>query len=179
MAQPELAIDYNLGSEDAFDCFLCTEQPTARVGTGIVTVATTPETGAELSFLDNGEFSLLKDINPGGDDGDITQLTSRNGLAYFAASDPVNGGAVWVTDGTEAGTVVYFDPDLANTSSDITGMEFGADGALYVVLGTTLYRFLRRRGHPAGLERYPEYRPRQLPRRGHYVLPGRSGLSVK
>ena len=141
MAQPELAIDYNLGSEDAFDCFLCTEQPTARVGTGIVTVATTPETGAELSFLDNGEFSLLKDINPGGDDGDITQLTSRNGLAYFAASDPVNGGAVWVTDGTEAGTVVYFDPDPANTSSDITGMEFGADGALYVVLGTTLYRF--------------------------------------
>lgn len=140
-AQPELVVDYNTGSEDAFDCFLCTEQPTARVGTGIVTVATTAETGAELCFLDEGQFSLLKDINPGADDGGIALLTSRNGLAYFAASDPENGGAVWVSDGTEEGTVVYFDPDPANTSGSITGMEFGADGALYVFLQSTLYRF--------------------------------------
>lgn len=141
VAQPELVVDFNPDNNDAFDCFLCTGQPTARVRTGIVTVARTAETGAELSLLLDGQFELLKDINPGTGNGNITFLASRAGLAYFAAKDPINGGAVWVTDGSEAGTVVYFDPDPSNTSASITGMEFGENGALYVVLGTTLYRF--------------------------------------
>ncbi len=140
-AQPELVLDYRAGGEDAFTCFLCTGQPTARVRTGIVTVASSVEAGAEPCLLIEGQFALLKDINPGSNNGNIAFLTSRDGLAYFAAKDPSNGGAVWVTDGSEAGTVVYYDPDPGNVSASITGMEFGADGALYVVLQSTLYRF--------------------------------------
>ncbi len=140
-AQPELIVDYNTGGEDAFDCFLCTEQPTARVQTGIVTIATSAEVGAEPHTLIDGQFALLKDINPGADDGGIAFLTSRYGLAYFAAKDPVNGGAVWVSDGTEEGTVVFYDPDLTDVSLPVTSMEFGNDGALYLTLQTTLYRF--------------------------------------
>jgi ELWxxDGT repeat protein len=140
-AQPGLVIDYNTGTEDAFDCFLCTEQQTARVRTGVVTVATSESTGAEPCLLIEGQFALLKDINPGAEDSGVKFLTSRNGFAYFAAKDPVNGGAVWVSDGSEAGTIVFYDPDPANTSASITAMEFGADGALYLTLGTTLYRF--------------------------------------
>ena len=141
LAQPELVMDYNTGSSSAFECFLCVDQPTAKVRTGIVTVANSADNGAELCLLIDGDFSLLKDINPGTADGRIAFLTSRDGLAYFAAKDPINGGAVWVTDGSEEGTVVFFDPDAANTSRSITGMEFGADGALYVTLQSTLYRF--------------------------------------
>jgi len=140
-AQPELIIDYNTGTEDAFECFLCTEQQTARVRTGVVTVAVSEATGAEPCLLIEGQFALLKDINPGADDAGVKFLTSRNGFAYFAAKDPVNGGAVWVSDGSEAGTTVFYDPDPANTSSSITAMEFGTNGALYLTLGTTLYRF--------------------------------------
>jgi ELWxxDGT repeat protein len=140
-AQPELVIDYNTGSEDAFECFLCTDQPTARVRTGVVTVAVSGNTGAEPCLLIEGQYALLKDINPGASGGGIAFLTSRDGLAYFAAKDPVNGGAVWVSDGSEAGTVIFYDPDPSNTSRSITAMEFGTDGALYLTLGTTLYRF--------------------------------------
>jgi len=140
-AQPELILDYNEGEPDAFECFLCTEQQTARVGTGIVTVAQSAATGSEPCLLVDGQFSLLKDINPGEGDGGISFLTSRDGLAYFAALDPVNGGAVWVSDGTEEGTEVYFDPDPANTFFGITDMEFSTDEMLYVVMGPTLYRF--------------------------------------
>lgn len=58
---------------------------------------------------------LLMDINPGpggsslsNDDRDYAVNTSTERL-YFRASEPVNGDELWVTDGTEAGTILVKD----------------------------------------------------------------------
>lgn len=142
-AQLQLVTDFNTGAEDGFDCFQCQGQPTATLAPGIITVATTLEAGRELALLADGQLSLLKDINPGANDGRIDNLVKHEGLVYFSAADPANGGAVWVTDGTESGTILFFDPDPEQSSSFIrvTEFAFGADGALYVVFGATLYRY--------------------------------------
>jgi ELWxxDGT repeat protein len=139
-AQLTLVTDLNSGAEDGFDCFNCIDQVSVKTGLGILTVATSADNGKELMLISEGELTLVKDINPGSDDGRIDFIREREGLVYFSAKEPTNGSAVWVTDGTEAGTTMFFDPDPTNESRNITGFEFGADGALYVVLQDELFR---------------------------------------
>jgi len=140
IAQLELVTDYQPGEADAFECFLCLSQQTAEVDSGLLVVALSPDAGRELHLLKNGELTLLKDINPGAENNLINHLTPRGSEVYFSAEDPVNGGAIWVTDGTESGTTLFFDPDTNNSNTRITDFKFAADSTLYVVLGTTLYR---------------------------------------
>ena len=70
--------------------------------------------GFELWRTDGttGGTSLLKDIRPGaeGSRGDPFDLTSLgDGRVLFSANDGVNGPELWISDGTEAGTVLLKD----------------------------------------------------------------------
>jgi ELWxxDGT repeat protein len=73
--------------------------------------------GRELWISDGTEngTQLLKDINPGSYDGYYPYGSSPDNLTefkdklYFSAGDGVNGGELWVTDGTSAGTKLLKD----------------------------------------------------------------------
>ncbi len=70
--------------------------------------------GVELWRTDGtqtGTF-LVKDIYPGPDGGSLQELTAAGGRLYFVASDGVSR-SLWVSDGTEPGTVKV--TDLAGT----------------------------------------------------------------
>ncbi len=82
--------------------------------------ATGPTSGTELWLTDGTAegTQLVKDIAPGTtDDGfgeypnssSPSQLTSVNGILYFAADDGENGEELWKSDGTESGTVMVRD----------------------------------------------------------------------
>ena len=55
---------------------------------------------------------MVKDINPGGDaHGDPRFLTEFNNKLYFIGYDNINGGKLWVTDGTDEGTYIVTEGD--------------------------------------------------------------------
>ena len=57
-------------------------------------------------------------------------LVAFNGLLYFAANDGVNGGELWKSDGTAAGTVLVKDVEPGSGGSFIEGMT-AVGAALY------------------------------------------------
>ena len=52
---------------------------------------------------------LVKDIFPGADGSFPFDLTAVNGVLFFSPDDGVNGGELWKSDGTAAGTVLVKD----------------------------------------------------------------------
>ena len=52
---------------------------------------------------------LVKDINPGPEDGSISNLTAFDGELLFEADDGSSGDELWKSDGTETGTVLVKD----------------------------------------------------------------------
>lgn len=70
----------------------------ANGGTGI---------GRELYVSDGTApgTSLLKDIDAGPHSGNPRYFTPCNGKLFFNATDAINGGELWVTDGTAGGTI--------------------------------------------------------------------------
>jgi ELWxxDGT repeat protein len=76
--------------------------------------------GKEL-FISDGTpagTKLLKDIWPGGGDGNPQNLTLVGNKVFFCATDPVYGTAVWVTDGTIAGTMIWNQMNTASLNPD-------------------------------------------------------------
>lgn len=67
------------------------------------------EHGKELWVTDGEETKLVKDINPGSNGSDISNLKILNGKLIFTATDETNGNELWTSDGTEAGTVLLKD----------------------------------------------------------------------
>ena len=65
---------------------------------------------------------LIKDIWPGPEESELNYLTSSGGHLYFWANDGVNGGALWVSDGTEEGTRILADfyPDTSSRATQLT-----------------------------------------------------------
>jgi len=94
-------------------------------------------TGKELWVSDGTEAGtvLVKDINPGaafGLDVSINPMIWFDGKLYFAADDGTNGMELWVTDGTEAGTVMVEDINPGSAGSDPAQLvEF--EGSIYFV----------------------------------------------
>jgi ELWxxDGT repeat protein len=56
-----------------------------------------------------GTTSMLKDLNPGGLDPYVTDVTRAGSLAFFAAWTDAHGRELWKTDGTAAGTRMVTD----------------------------------------------------------------------
>lgn len=99
------------------------------------------EAGRDMPFSDSGRelwitdgtsagTTLLKDINPGIDEWDTPARSSpetftalRNGKVVFTADDGVHGRELWVTDGTEAGTVMLRDFQPGPGSSSIWSLD--------------------------------------------------------
>ena len=85
------------------------------------------EHGEELWITDGTKSGtvLVKDINPGTSDSIIRDMTSINGVLYFAAddNDDNNHRQLWQSDGTEAGTMIV--KEISFTSSS-TGTAFSA-----------------------------------------------------
>ncbi len=92
-------------------------------------------TGKELWVSDGTEAGtmLVKDINPGASfalDAAINPMIWYNNKLYFAADDGTNGMELWITDGTEEGTVMI---------EDINPGSAGSDPAQFVVFEESIY----------------------------------------
>lgn len=72
-------------------------------------VADDAENGRELWVTDGSDTYLFKDINPGINGSDISNLRIFNGKLLFTATDETNGNELWVSDGTVAGTQLVKD----------------------------------------------------------------------
>ena len=92
-------------------------------------IAKTPALGMELWISDGTSDGthIVKDINPGSEDGisNASYMYTSNAL-FFSADNGVNGSELWKSDGTDGGTVMVADingnTDPADSDSDI---EFG------------------------------------------------------
>jgi ELWxxDGT repeat protein len=73
---------------------------------------------------------MIRDINPGQGDSNPQFLTNVNGVLYFEADDGAQGGELWKSDGTAAGTLLV--KDIAPDDSDSFGQQLtNADGTLF------------------------------------------------
>jgi ELWxxDGT repeat protein len=111
--------------------------------------------------------SKLKEINPTGS-GVPSRFIEFGGKVYFSANDGINGNELWVTDGTEAGTVLFknINPGGDSSPNGFTIMNgviyFSAnDGVngdeLWKTDGTASGTQLVRNINPAGANAYPSY----------------------
>ena len=123
--QPELFIDYNQGATHSFS-----SSQSAYLGDDIIMIVIGEDIGEEPAIISNGQFSVLKDINPGELDSDPQSFISYNGHVYFTAKDEESGYAVWKTDGTTEGTIIDYqledEPNARPKSFTIA-----ADGGMY------------------------------------------------
>ena len=96
---------------------------------------------------------LVKDIQPGPGSSGPFVLTAVNGKLYFTAFD-ANGGELWVSDGTEAGTNMVRDlnPGSANASPYPTDSSHEDPNPRFPNDGTNIF-FVANDGNP-GLEVY-------------------------
>lgn len=139
---PELVGDFNAGNEDGINEF---NFKGAVINDVLVLTANNGSNGEELAVVKDGILSLLKDINPGAEDADPSFFTVLNGKIFFSAVNSESGGAIWVTDGTEEGTQLFFDPNPASNESDKPRelilsksghIFFTHDGSLFRIDGT-------------------------------------------
>jgi ELWxxDGT repeat protein len=81
-------------------------QSLAVIGNTLYFAGETTKRGAEPYTLNgnNGDITLLKDINPGVGDSSPDEFTGLNGKVIFRASNGVSGSEPWITDGTKSGT---------------------------------------------------------------------------
>jgi ELWxxDGT repeat protein len=89
-------------------------QPFAAIDNRIVFLANDGVHGRELWVSDGTAAGtrLVRDFLPGAKgmwDTGFASLTGLNGRAYFAGVDNQHGSELWVTDGTDAGTQLFFD----------------------------------------------------------------------
>lgn len=92
-----------------------------KIGDKLFFSAYTPTEGREL-WVSNGTAagtSMVKDINPGVDNGINTEeIIELNGKAIFSADNGTQGEELWVSDGTAAGTVMIKEIHGAPTASN-------------------------------------------------------------
>jgi len=89
--------------------------------------------GLELVAIKDQQVFLIKDIRVGYENSRIKSFIELNGLVYFSAYDNTNGGAIWVTDGTEEGTRLFYDPHSTSNYSP-GGLIKSESGHIYFTL---------------------------------------------
>jgi len=115
------------------------------IGSTVFFYAADASSGGELWKTDgtNAGTVLVKDIRPGSQGSGtlfFNAVVSAGAVNYFAANDGVNGGELWKTDGTAAGTVLVKDIRPGANNSNITSM-IDLNGTLFFTCtdnGTTL-----------------------------------------
>jgi len=133
---PELVTDFNVGEEDSFNEFYF--KPLELNDRFIFPIIST-EAGEELGVLNNGELSILKDINPGSESSYPRDFVYFNDKIYFSAFDEINGGSIWMTDGTEENTDVFLSFGVNNYSKP-QGLITSRSGWLYYTCNKDLYK---------------------------------------
>ena len=71
---------------------------------------------------------MVKDINPGIDGSLASLFINLNGIVYFFAYNTLNGFALWMSDGTPAGTVIVQD---VNDDGSSPGGLSNVNGTLF------------------------------------------------
>jgi ELWxxDGT repeat protein len=124
------------------------------VGNLLFFAASDPDHGRELWRSDGTPLRtrLVKDIDPGPDDGLPGRLTNVNGTLFFWAADGVTGFELWKSDGTPDGTVLVRDID----PTDVTVPSYfqAVGNLLYFTAQTPSfgYELWRSDGTPEGTE---------------------------
>ncbi len=76
------------------------------------------------------DAQLVKDIRPGGGNSNPSEFLAVGGKVYFAANDGDKGNELWVSDGTEDGTVRVRDIDSGGDNSN-PGELYHWNGVIY------------------------------------------------
>ena len=85
--------------------------------------------------LNSDQVELVKDINTiGGNSGQIQGLTKFRDKVYFAGSNGINGRELWVTDGSNSGTV-----QLADLDGVLSGNVGGSNPQNFTTFNGKLY----------------------------------------
>ncbi len=132
---PQLVQDFTPGGDGSVDDF--NYQGIVYDGSLLMPLSS-PSTGLELAKITGNSITIVKDINVGDQESDPRSFTEFNGKVYFSANDGTGGTALWVTDGTEAGTEKVF--PTGTPSASLSRLVVSASGNLYFSYDNILYR---------------------------------------
>jgi len=132
---PELVVDYNVGEDDTFDEW---NYRGVQLGNSIIVPINSNDVGQEPAIIQNGTMQILKDIYPGSESSKPSDFFFYRDELYFVATDEVNGKAIWKTDGTEEGTVMFQNPGSSFSSPRF--FTEASNGWLYYNYGEFVYR---------------------------------------
>jgi len=133
---PELVQDFNSGEEDGFNKF---NIQSIELSNRLIFPIVSSDFGEELGVLENGQLSLLKDINEGAESSQPNNFVQFKDKIYFSAFDEINGGGIWTTDGTTENTELLFSLD-ADSNSRPYGLITSASDYLYFAYQDSLFR---------------------------------------
>ncbi|WP_221657919.1 T9SS type A sorting domain-containing protein [Bacteroides salyersiae] len=88
----------------------------------LVFTASSSSTGEELYICKNDQISLIKDIVPGAEGSNPQWLTVVGSKIFFTATTSEYGQELWITDGTDAGTMLVKDIYEGATGSELFGL---------------------------------------------------------
>jgi len=132
---PELVQDFNSGEEDGFNKF---NIQIIELGNRLIFPIVSSDFGEELGVLENGQLSVLKDINEGTASSQPNNFVQLNDKIYFSAFDEINGGGIWTTNGTTDNTELLF--SFGANSDRPRGLITSESGHLYFTHQDSLYR---------------------------------------
>ena len=133
---PELVVDFNEGGDDTFDQW---NNRSVQYGNSIIVPINSKDLGQEPAIIQNDGMQILKDINPGTESSNPSDFFFYRDELFFVANDGVNGSAIWKTDGTEEGTVLFQDPSTTEFGTPRFFTE-AANGWLYYNYNEFIYR---------------------------------------
>ncbi len=133
---PQLVLDINPGAGDGLNQF---NKSFAKIGETVFFTANDGILGAELYKEFNGSVSLVRDINPGAAGSIPFILAVYKDKVYFNANDGVHGPELWVSDGTEEGTTLFYESVAGPTGHGFVKAIVGMNNLLYFAGTSQLY----------------------------------------
>lgn len=133
---PQLVLDINPGPADGLNQF---NKSFARIGGTVFFTANDGVHGVELFKEINGSVSMVKDINPGVTGSIPFILGVYKNRIYFNANDGIHGPELWVSDGTEEGTTLYYESVAGSVGQGFVKVIVSKNDLLYFATPTQLY----------------------------------------
>ncbi|MBK7427526.1 MAG: hypothetical protein IPI60_11120 [Saprospiraceae bacterium] len=129
-------LDINPGSADGLNPF---NKSFARIGETVFFSANDGVHGVELYKEINGSVSMVKDINPGSAGSIPFILGVYKNRVYFNANDGIKGPELWVSDGTEEGTTLFYESAAGSAGEGFIKTIVGKNDLLYFATPTQLF----------------------------------------